>query len=248
MIQQDGAVSWTRNRLLKSLDESDAALLRTHLEPITLARNAVLFDRYQPITHVHFFEGGLSSEIAVSSADHKIEVGCIGLEGFSGVPAVLGVHSSPHYAFMQHGGPALRVETRRLRQVMGESGSLSAVLLKYAHVFMIQIAATALADGRYVVEARLARWLLMCHDRLGDELGLTHDFLALMLGVRRPSVTDALHKLEGERAIKAERGRIFVRNRRRLEELAGDSYGLPEAEYQRLIEGDAVSSAGSRPQ
>jgi CRP-like cAMP-binding protein len=241
-------VSWTRNRLLKSLDDSDAARLRAHLEPITLARNEVLFDRYEPITHVHFFEGGLSSEIAVSSTAHKIEVGCIGLEGFSGVPAVLGVYSSPHYAFMQQGGPALRVETRTLQQVMRESGSLSAVLLKYAHVFMIQIAATALADGRYVVEARLARWLLMCHDRLGDELGLTHDFLALMLGVRRPSVTDALHKLEGELAIKAERSRIFVRDRRRLEELAGDCYGLPEAEYQRLIEGDAASSARSRPQ
>jgi CRP-like cAMP-binding protein len=100
---------------------------------------------------------------------------------------------------------------------------------------MVQIAATALADGRYNVNERLARWLLMCHDRLGDELALTHDFLALMLGVRRPSVTDALHVLEGERLIKADRARIQVRDRLGLEQFAGEAYGVPEAEYRRLF-------------
>jgi CRP-like cAMP-binding protein len=115
--------------------------------------------------------------------------------------------------------------------------SLKGLLLRYVHLFMIQVAATALADGRYDVNQRLARWLLMCHDRLGDELLLTHDFLALMLGVRRPSVTDALHVLEGHRLIKAERSRITVRDRRGLEGVAGDAYGAPEIEYWRLISG-----------
>ena len=87
-------------------------------------------------------------------------------------------------------------------------------LQRYAHILMIQIAATALADGRYRIEQRLARWLLMCHDRLSNPLALTHEFLALMLCVRRPSVTDALHVLEGNLLIRAERSRIIIRNRK----------------------------------
>jgi CRP-like cAMP-binding protein len=110
-----------------------------------------------------------------------------------------------------------------------------ALLLRYAHVFMVQVAATALADGRYSIEQRLARWLLMCHDRNGDDLALTHEFLALMLGVRRPGVTESLHILEGERMIKAQRGLITILDRQKLEARAGDSYGTPEAEYERLI-------------
>jgi CRP-like cAMP-binding protein len=103
-------------------------------------------------------------------------------------------------------------------------------------VFMIQVAATALADGRYRVEQRTARWLLMAHDRLQiDDLPLTHDFLALMLGVRRSSVTTALHMVEGSGAIKATRSLITVRNRDTLEKIAGASYGLPEAEYKRVL-------------
>lgn len=226
-------VTWTTNGLLKTLSEKDVALVQPRLEPVTLAQEQVLFETRKPISHVYFFESGLSSEVVVASK--SIEVGCIGHEGCSGVPVLLGVDSSPHKAFMQAGGKALRIPTPELQKLMDDNSALRELLLRYAHVFMIQIAATALADARYDVEQRLARWLLMCHDRLGDELPLTHDFLAVMLGVRRPSVTDALHKLEGNRAIKAERAMITVRDRSIMEETAGDSYGIPEAEYRRLI-------------
>lgn len=226
-------MTWTNNGLLKTLSEEDVDLVRPHLEPVTLQQEQSLFESYEPITHVYFFESGLSSEVVVASK--SIEVGCIGHEGCSGVPVLLGVDASPHKAFMQAGGKAVRIASHELQGLMDDSRTLRELLLRYAHVFMIQIAATALADGRYGVEQRLARWLLMCQDRLGDELPLTHDFLAVMLGVRRPSVTDALHKLEGNRAIKAERAMITVRNRAILEETAGDSYGIPEEEYRRLI-------------
>ncbi|UHS64188.1 Crp/Fnr family transcriptional regulator [Agrobacterium vaccinii] len=227
------ALTWTNNGLLKRLSAEDTALLRPRLEPVTLAQTQTLFDSYEPISHVYFFESGLSSEVVVASK--SIEVGCIGHEGCSGVPVLMGVDASPHKAFMQVGGKALRIPSPELMALMDDSRTLRTLLQKYAHVFMIQIAATALADGRYDVEQRLARWLLMCQDRLGDELPLTHDFLAVMLGVRRPSVTDALHKLEGSRAIKAERSLITVRDRALLLETAGDSYGIPEAEHRRLI-------------
>ncbi len=101
---------------------------------------------------------------------------------------------------------------------------------------MIQTAHSALANGRYTIQERLARWLLMCHDRLGkDDLPLTHEFLSLMLGIRRSGVTEALHALEGVQIVKAGRGHIHLRDRLRLEEIAGGCYGVPEAEYAKLI-------------
>jgi CRP-like cAMP-binding protein len=222
------------NALLARLVGDELSVLRRFLEPVTLEQGEVLFRPLIPIEHVYFFESGLSSEIAESETD-RIEVGCVGSEGLSGVPVLLGVESTPFRAFMQVGGKAWRVPSPQLRQIMADRPVLRLHLLRYAHVFMIQIAATALADGRFRVEQRLARWLLMCQDRLGGTLPLTHEFLALMLGVRRPSVTDALHLLEGKRLIKAERARIIVRDRDGLENLAGAAYGIPEREYQRLF-------------
>lgn len=231
-------MSWTKNRILSMIPEDIVAQLRPRLEPAELQQGERLFESDQSLRHVFFFEGGLSSEIAGGSGNKTIEVGCIGLEGFSSVPAILGVDSTPHFAFMQCGGPALRIEVNALRSAMDESRPLRDLLMRYAHVFLIQVATTALADGRYGVERRLARWVLMARDRIGNELPLTHDFLALMLGVRRPSVTDALHRLEGEHAIKAERGLIVVRDVEKLLELAAPIYGIAEKEYERYIRRD----------
>jgi CRP-like cAMP-binding protein len=229
--------SHARNGLLARLSTEDLALLEPLLQPVMLKQRDVLFEPFRKIEHVYFFEGGLSSEIAENPDAERIEVGCVGYEGLSGVPVLLGVDSTPHQAFMQAGGSAQKIRTQDLRMAMEASATLRALLLRYAHVFMVQIAATALADGRYRLEQRLARWLLMCHDRLDDDLPLTHEFLALMLGVRRSSVTDGLHLLEGSRLIKAARGLVTVRDRPGLEKLAGKSYGMPEQEYRRLLGG-----------
>jgi len=136
---------------------------------------------------------------------------------------------------MQIGGPVLRITSEALREVMEARSTLRALLLRYAHVFMIQVATTALADARYSLEQRLARWLLMCHDRNGDNIALTHEFLSIMLGVRRSGVTESLHTLEGERMIKSPRGLITILDRPKLEARGADSYGTPEAEYERQI-------------
>jgi hypothetical protein len=155
-LERSQQMSWTRNQLLLRLPDEDAHMLRPNFEPVKLKQGEVLFDAYETISHVHFFEGGLSSEIAGLEQSRSTEVGCIGFEGFSAVPAVLGVDRTPHHAFMQCGGPALRIETSALRSAMNESLLLRELLLKYAHVFLIQVAATALADSRYDVGQRLA--------------------------------------------------------------------------------------------
>ena len=187
-------------------------------------------------TSVYFLEAGVTSVIAIASDNHRIEVGIFGCDGMSGTTLLMGVDTSPHQVFVQIPGRALRLPTDSFSDLVGQSPTLHRHLLRYVHVFNVQIAHTALSHGGYGMEPRLARWLLMCHDRVdGNDLPLIHEFLALMLGVRRAGVTETLHVLEGVHAIKAQRGLLTVLDRHKLEEAAGESYGIPEAEYERVI-------------
>jgi CRP-like cAMP-binding protein len=188
-----------------------------------------------PITHIYFPESGIISVVA-NAAQKEIEVGLIGLEGMSGTAVLLGDQRSPNDVYVQMAGVAHRIAARRLRQALEASKTLRERLQRYAHVFMVQIAQTAVANGTAKIDARLARWLLMAHDRHNDdELPLTHEFIAVMLGVRRPGVTDALHTLEGKGLITAERGVIRIVRRKGLIALAGGAYGVAESEYARLL-------------
>jgi CRP-like cAMP-binding protein len=231
----DTAVARYRNHLLNALSVSDQGLLNPLLKRVKLHKDDVLFEPQEEIKFVYFFEGGLSSEIATNPERVTIEVGCVGWEGMSGIPIILGSDRSAHRSFMQIGGTALRIASSDIITAMKTSETLRAMLLRYAHVFMMQIASTALADGKYNIQERLCRWLLMSQDRVGSNIPLTHDFLALMLGVRRPGVTDALHVLEGEHAIKSFRATVVVTDRPKLERMAKGSYGVAEAEFRRLI-------------
>lgn len=225
-----------KNGLLASLSPPDLDIMLAQLERIDLVHGQVLYQPFEKITYAYFFLGGLSSEVIRDSSGQRVEIGCVGREGLSGLPLLLGIGEAPHQAFMQIGGPALRISAESLAAVLKDHPSIRNALMKFVHTFMMQVASTALADARYTINERLARWILMAHDRAGeDDLPLTHDFLALMLGVRRPSVTTALHILEGENLIRSSRGTVTVRDRKGLERLAGGSYGFAEAEYRRVI-------------
>jgi CRP-like cAMP-binding protein len=124
----------------------------------------------------------------------------------------------------------------RLTEAMEARPSLRMALTRFVQAFSVQTAYSVVANAHHSVEERLARWLLMCHDRAdGDEMALTHEFMSIMLASRRSSVTVALHVLEGLGSVKATRGLVKMVNRARLEELSGESYGVPEAEYRRLV-------------
>ena len=147
----------------------------------------------------------------------------------------------------QHVVLHMPVDVRSLALVVLTVIAILAVL-RWAQAFSCQVAFTALSQAVDHVDERLARWILMCHDRVdGDRLALTHEFLAVMPAVRRASVTNALHVVEGEGAIKASRSLIAVRSRAKLEALAGACYGLPESEYRRVLSHDAPSSNVSEP-
>jgi CRP-like cAMP-binding protein len=223
------------NRLLAALDPADYAALAPHLEGMRLAKGDVLIPPGQPIAQIVFPESGLGSVVARSAEGERTEVGMFGCDGFVGTPVVLGVDRTPLEILIQSEG-SYRVTTATLRQVMESRPGIRELLLRYVQAFIIQTSHTALSNAAHTIEERLARWLLMCHDRTdGDDISITHDFLALMLAVRRPSVTTALHTLEGMMLIRNTRGCIHVRDRSGLEELAAAGYGVPEAEYERII-------------
>jgi CRP-like cAMP-binding protein len=224
------------NRLLRALSEEDQALLQTPLVLVTLKRGDVMIVPNEPIEHVYFPIDSLGSIVANIADKRRIEVGIFGREGMSSTSLLHGTNVTPHETFIQVEGSALRMGAGDFRQAIRQSPSLHEVLLRYVEAFQVQIAYTALSHGSFTIGERLARWLLMCQDRLpGDDLPLVHEFLSLMLGVRRSGVTIAIQSLEGTGAIKATRGHIVVRDRAKLEETANGSYGVPEAEYRRLI-------------
>jgi CRP-like cAMP-binding protein len=226
-----------RNQLLGALSADDLALLTPDLTLVDLAVRAELERPNRPIKNVFFPEAGMVSVVANGARKKQMEVGIIGREGMTGLMVVLGNDRSPYSAYMQIAGSGQRIASDDLRSAMQRSRTLAGVLLRYVQAFMIQTTQTALSNGSAKLEERLARWLLMAHDRVdGDELPLIHDFLALMLGVRRPGVTVAMRALEQQGLIKAKRGTIIVLDRVGLEEIANASYGVPEAEYKRRMQ------------
>jgi CRP-like cAMP-binding protein len=236
-----------RNHLLNALPEADLDLLRPHLEPIRLDLRFSMERANQPIRFAYFPERGLASIVAHSKGNRMIEVGLIGLEGMTGLSLIMGDDRSANETFIQAEGEGLRISAEKLIGALEASASLRRCLLRYVQAFLSQTTQTALANGRANIDERLARWILMAHDRLdGDELQLTHEFLALMLGVRRPGVTVALHYLEGKRLIKSTRGLVTVLDREGLEEIAGGSYGVPEAEYARLFGGQGSGATSTK--
>jgi CRP-like cAMP-binding protein len=224
-----------RNQLLAGLSPKDFAPLRRHLEPVELELRQVLIEPNVPIKHVYFHERGYTS-ITTSGRGSKIEVGLVGREGMVGVPIALGVPTSPLEFFVQLAGDGLRMTSRHLEEAIDERPSLHRVLLRYAQVMNVQTSGTAFANAEHTLETRLSRWLLMCHDRVdGNDIPITHEFMAMMLGVRRAGVTTAIHALEREGLIQAQRAVVTILDRSKLEEFAGSAYGLPEAEYARQM-------------
>jgi CRP-like cAMP-binding protein len=224
------------NLLLASLSANDRDLLEPHLETVNLTVRKLLEKPNRRIEAVYFPESGFASVVAVQSNGKQVEVGLIGREGMTGLPIVLGNHRSPHSTYVQAAGTGKCIPSKELREATRNSLSLRDALLKYVQAFGVQTSHTAISNAQARMDVRLARWILMAHDRIGDDkLPLTHEFLSLMLGVRRPGVTDALNALRKQGLISYKRADITVRDRKGLERTAGEAYGIPEAEYRRLI-------------
>lgn len=232
------------NWLLRVLSPSDLRLIDGHLEPVQLKIRDELEGANKPIEHVYFLEDGFASIVTDANGGREIEVGLIGREGVTGIAVILGNGSSPNRTYIQVAGKGLRLKADHLREAIDKSRTFRQLLLRFVHAFVTQTTHTAAANGRALLEQRLARWILMADDRIdGHRLPLTHEFLGIMLGVRRAGVTDTIHLLEGRGLIRAHRGEIHVLDRKGLKKLAGSTYGVPEAELLRPM-GEASIDAG----
>lgn len=225
-----------RNRLLSVLPQEAFDVLQPQLQPVELPRAHVLVEANAPVRTICFIENGLASLIASSSDDESVEVGHIGREGLTGHHLLLQADLTPSSTIMQIEGDGFLVALEAVTALTENFPQARDLFLRYVHCCEIQLSHSALANARYNIPERLARCLLMVHDRMdGDHLPLTHEFLALMIGVRRSGVTNELHVLEGMHAIRATRANVEIRDRDKLLDLAAGSYGLPERQYRRLI-------------
>ena len=223
------------NRMLSSLSSADFTLIAPHLEHVILPVGFTLVETGQPIEFVYFLEAGIAS-VVTDSTGTALEVGIYGREGLSGSSLLLGSDRTPHRHFMQLAGHGNRVNSERLFAAVASSTTLQGALLRFVHTFMLQVTTTAISNATFTIEERLARWLLMCDDRVdGHQFPITHQFLSMMLGVQRAGVTNALNALAGAQLISAQRQLIQIKNREGLINLAKGAYGVSELEYIRLL-------------
>jgi CRP-like cAMP-binding protein len=225
------------NNLLRMMSPETFRALAFDMSRAELPVRHVLVERNKRARFICFMESGLASMVATGSAGEAIEIGHIGREGATGMHVALMVATTPNRTFIQIAGEGILVGAELFERALAADTALRRLCLNYVHTTELQLAHSALANGRFNVQQRLARWILMCHDRVdGADISVTHQFLSLMLGVRRAGVTDAIHILEGMGCIKSTRGQLKVIDRDELINIAGSCYGVPEREYQLVFD------------
>jgi CRP-like cAMP-binding protein len=225
----------TRNLVLKALSTSDLALLESNLVLEKFPQRHHFEQAGKPFDRICFPETLVASVVA-KQGDFQVEVGLIGCEGLTGMALFMGADRSVNATFVQIAGEGFCISAGDILAAVNKSASMRALFLKVFQVLLQQISHTAVANSIGKLPQRLARWLLMAHDRVeNDTLTLTHEFLAIMLAVRRAGVTEAVNELEEKGLITCSRGVVTVLNRKGLEQVAGKFYGAPEAEYRRLL-------------
>ncbi|HEX7312639.1 MAG TPA: Crp/Fnr family transcriptional regulator [Pyrinomonadaceae bacterium] len=215
------------NRLLAALPKREYQRLLPELEQVSMPFAEVLYEPGARIRHVYFPNDSIVSLLAEVADRSTLEIGFVGNEGLAGLSVFMGVDTSPHRAIVQGAGTAARMKASVLRKESGRVGALHGLLHRYSHSLLMQVSQSAACNRFHMVDARLARWLLMTGDRLGtDEFQLTQDFISNMLGVRREGVSKAASLLQKHDLINYSRGHIELLDRAGLEAVSCECYGI----------------------
>lgn len=224
------------NRILSAAPREEYERLFPHLEHVELRRGDVLHEAGVRMSHVYFPYSGTISVVAQMEDGNQAEVGVVGREGMLGLPLLLGTDTAPLKAYTQVSGGAIRMTAETFVEEVGRRAGLYALLLRYTQAFFVQTAQTAACNRLHPMEERLAKWLLTTRDLAeSDDLDLTHEFVAVMLGVRRAGVTEALGALRSEGLIDHSRGRIQLLDVEGLGRKSCECYTVVREEYERLV-------------
>jgi CRP-like cAMP-binding protein len=225
-----------RNRMLELLDPEDFDRLRPHLQHLNFEYKLPLYAGQKPIRFVYFPITGVASLVNTMTDGSAAEVGTIGNEGIVGLPIILGDSVAPTNVYVQVPGVGLRLEARFLTDALERSSNLRSIMSHYVHAFFNQVAQSAACNHFHSLEQRCCRWLLMTHDRVqSEQFLLTQEFLGMMLGVQRTSVTAVARTLKRRKLIDYKRGGVTILSRRGLEELSCECYAVSKHEFDRLL-------------
>ena len=222
----------TRNRLLAALPRTEYEHLAPHLQRVSFEQGQTLYDQNETIEHAYFPLEGVISMVVTTERGASVEVGLVGREGFVGYQPLLGTQSAPNSAIMQIPGRALRISSEKLLKEFNRGGRLQALLHRQIQAQIVQMSQGAACNRLHEVNERLARWLLMMHDRTeSDKLPLTHEFLSQMLGANRATVSLTAGIFQQANRIRYSRGTVTILNREGLEDIACECYQIVKAEF-----------------
>jgi CRP-like cAMP-binding protein len=224
------------NQLLAALPKKEYQRLLPDLEPVTLAFGDILCEPGDRLRHVYFPTDSIISLLSAVADRKHLEVGIVGRDGMAGLHVFLGVSTSRSRALVQGAGNAIRMKASQLRREVSNGGALNDLLLRYTHSLLTQVSQSAACNRFHLANARLARWLLMTHDRVkGDEFSLTQEFISNMLGIRREQVTLAAGALQKQKLISYSRGQIRILDRAGLEAVSCQCYAVIKKEYDNFL-------------
>ena len=225
-----------RNSLLANLSSGTTADLSRHLEPVQFDIKWVLYEPDQRMQYAYFPEAGMVSVVSIMDDGRCIEVGTIGREGMTGVSILLSADRVPYQYYIQIAGNGYRIKAALLKSEAEQKPELQSLLFRYQAAFLTQTMQAAACNGLHNIQQRCCRWILMSRDRVDSAtVPLTHEFLGLMLGVRRASVSEVLGPLQTRGWIRSQRGEISVLNRTGLESGSCECYRLIVKQYADLL-------------
>lgn len=228
-----------RNAILAALPGDELSRLNSSLELVDAQVRQQVYQAGGAIPEVYFPLASVFSMVGMADELVLVEVATVGREGMVGLPVFLGAASTPHAAFCQVGGPAVKIAAHTLRQVLADDGALHQALSRYTQATMVQIAQNVVCNSTHATAQRAARWLLTTRDRVGsDKFELTQEFLSQMVGIRRQTASEVARKLQAEGLIRYSRGIITITDGPGLEGAACSCYGIVKAEFD-LITGNA---------